>query len=213
MLEYSEPADTTREGRGRMDEREILYVDDASEWAAWLDDHHADTDGVRLAILKKGAGGGPYGDYLDVALCFGWIDARRDSLDEHRYLQLFTPRGRTSIWSERNREHVARLIENGAMRAQGLFEVDRAKADGRWEAAYAPQSTASIPDDLAAALAANPDAAAFFDTLSSQNRFAILFRTANAKRADTRARRIAQFVDMLARRETIYPQRPRDAPQ
>ena len=190
-----------------MDEREILYVDTATEWEAWLDAHHADTDGVRLAILKKSAGGtAAYGEYLDVALCYGWIDGRRNGLDDSRFLQLFTPRTKTSIWSVRNRDHIERLIASGAMRPAGLAEVERAKADGRWAAAYPPQSTAEVPPDLADALAGNAEAAAFFATISGQNRFAILFRIANVKRAETRARKIGEYVDMLARHETIYPQ-------
>ncbi len=193
-----------------MGEREILYVDSVAEWADWLDAHHADTDGIRLAIVKRSAGGtAAYGEYLDVALCYGWIDGRRNSLDEQRFLQLFTPRGKKSIWSERNREHIARLSAAGAMRPAGLAEVERAKADGRWESAYAPQSTADIPDDLAAALAAKPEAATFFTQLSSQNRYAILFRTMNARRPETRARQLEKFVGMLERHETIYPQSPK----
>ncbi len=192
------------------DGREILYVDTVAEWADWLDAHHDDTDGVRLAIVKKSAGGtAAYGEYLDVALCYGWIDGRRNSLDDNRFLQLFTPRTKTSIWSQRNRDHIARLSAEGAMKPAGLAEVERAKADGRWQSAYAPQSTADIPDDLAAALAANPEAAAFFTTLNSQNRYSILFRTMNAKRPETRARNIEKFVGMLARHETIYPQPPK----
>jgi uncharacterized protein YdeI (YjbR/CyaY-like superfamily) len=185
-------------------------VDTVAEWAEWLDAHHADTDGVRLAIVKKSAGGtASYGDYLDVALCYGWIDGRRNALDDHRFLQLFTPRTKNSIWSERNREHIARLTAAGAMRAAGLAEVERAQADGRWESAYAPQSTADIPDDLAAALSANPEAAAFFTQLNSQNRYSVLFRIMNTRRPETRARKIESFVGMLARHETIYPQPPR----
>ena len=193
-----------------MDEREILYVDTVAEWSAWLDAHHAERDGVRLAILKKSAGGtAAYGDYLDVALCYGWIDGRRNSLDDTRFLQLFTPRTKNSIWSERNREHIARLTEAGAMKPAGLAEVERAKIDGRWKSAYAPQSTADIPDDLAAAFSANPEAVRFFATLNSQNRYAILFRIMNARRPETRARKIAEFIDMLERHETIYPQSPK----
>ncbi len=193
-----------------MDEREILYIESVAEWAEWLDAHHADTDGVRLAILKRSTGGtAAYGEYLDVALCFGWIDGRRNSLDEHRFLQLFTPRTTKSIWSERNRERVVRLSAAGAMKPAGLAEMERAKADGRWDSAYAPQSTADIPDDLAAAFATNPEAASFFTQLSSQNRYAILFRIMNARRPETRARQLQKFVGMLERHETIYAQTDR----
>lgn len=193
-----------------MDDREILYVDTVAEWAEWLEANAADSDGVRVAIVKRSAGGiAPYGDYLDVALCYGWIDGRRNSLDDHRFLQLFTPRAPKSIWSERNREHVARLTTSGSMKAAGLAEVERAKADGRWDSAYAPQSTADVPDDLAAAFAASPEAATFFAQLSSQNRYAILFRIMNAKRPETRSRQIKKFVGMLERHDTIYAQTSR----
>lgn len=194
-----------------MDEREIMYVDDVAAWEEWLEAHHADSIGVRLAILKKSAdpAAPPYGDYLDIALCFGWIDGRRTSLDESHFLQLFTPRTPRSMWSVRNRDHIARLTAAGAMRPAGLREVERAKADGRWEAAYPAASQAEVPPDLAEALAAHPPAAEFFAKLSGQNRFAVLYRIATVKRADTRARKIAQFAEMLARGETIYPQSDR----
>ncbi len=147
-----------------------------------------------------------YAEALDVALCFGWIDGKIGSLDENFFLQSFTPRRPRSVWSQRNREHVARLIQDGRMQPSGLAQVEAAKADGRWDAAYR-QSNASLPDDLKQALAADPAAAEQFLNLSGQNRFAIIFRITNAKKAETRAARIAGFVSMLSRGETIYPQR------
>ena len=184
----------------------MLYLDDAAAWHAWLAANHADSQGVRLAIAKKGGGrtSPTYAEAVDEALCFGWIDARRNSLDDAHYLQTFVPRTARSVWSQRNRDLVAELIEAGRMTEAGQREIDRAKEDGRWDAAYQRQSDRTVPDDLAAALAANPDAAAFFETLSSQNRYAIVYRTTSAKRPETRARRIADFVAMLARHETIY---------
>jgi uncharacterized protein YdeI (YjbR/CyaY-like superfamily) len=165
---------------------------------------------VRLAIAKKGSAHTTvtHLEALDVALCHGWIDARRNSFDDDYFLQTFTPRRSRSLWSQINRVKVAALIEAGRMREGGFREIERAKADGRWEAAYASSKNIEVPDDLAAALDANPEAKAFFATLSAQNRYAILFRTVNAKRPDTRARRIATFVAQLAAHETVYPQSP-----
>jgi uncharacterized protein YdeI (YjbR/CyaY-like superfamily) len=189
-------------------DREIVYFADGAGWADWLEKNHADSQGVRLAIAKKGsAKSSPsYAEALDAALCYGWIDGQSRRLDDDYYLQLFTPRRSRSMWSQINREHIARLTEAGAMRPAGLYEVERAKADGRWDAAYAPQRTIEVPDELAAALAESPAAARFFPSLSSQNRYAILFRISNAKRQETRDRKVAEFVAMLERGETIYPQ-------
>jgi uncharacterized protein YdeI (YjbR/CyaY-like superfamily) len=144
---------------------------------------------------------------LDIALRHGWIDGQSGSLDEDYWLQSFGPRRSRSTWSQINRDSALALIESGQMQPAGLAEVERAKADGRWDAAYASPSSATVPDDLASALAANPTAQAFFGTLSSQNRYAVLFRIATAKRAETRARKITEFVAMLERGETIYPQK------
>jgi uncharacterized protein YdeI (YjbR/CyaY-like superfamily) len=188
-------------------EREILYCESAAAWEAWLEQHAAESDGVALAIAKKG-GAHPsvsYAEAVDIALCFGWIDSQKNRLDDHHFTQNFGPRRARSIWSQVNRDKVTALIESGRMRAAGLAEVEKAKADGRWERAYAGSKTIEVPDDLAAALAACPDAAAFFATLSSVNRYAILFRIGNVKRAETRARNIATFVEMLERGETVYP--------
>jgi uncharacterized protein YdeI (YjbR/CyaY-like superfamily) len=142
---------------------------------------------------------------LHAALCFGWIDGQARGGDDSFYLQRFTPRRARSIWSKRNRDFVTALIESGRMQPAGLREVERAKADGRWDAAYDAPSTATVPDDLQAALDASPAAAELFAGLSSQNRYAILHRVQTAKKPETRARRIEKFVAMLARGETLYP--------
>ncbi|WP_308466207.1 YdeI/OmpD-associated family protein [Rathayibacter soli] len=192
-----------------MTEREIVFCENADAWERWLHDQHASSDGIRLAIAKKG-GTRPsvsYSEAVEVALCYGWIDGQVGRLNDDHYVQLFTPRRARSIWSKINREKATRLIESGRMQPAGLREIERARADGRWDAAYASHSTAEVPDDLAAALAASPAASAFFATLTSQNRFAILFRIGNVKRAETRARKIAEYVAMLERGETVYPQR------
>jgi uncharacterized protein YdeI (YjbR/CyaY-like superfamily) len=192
-----------------MPDRGPFHVQDAAAWEAWLEGHAALSPGVWLAIPKKGSGrtSPSYAEALDIALCFGWIDGQKASLDSSFFLQRFTPRGPRSTWSERNREHVARLTAEGRMRPAGLAEVERAKADGRWGAAYAGQATAEAPEDLRAALEADPAAAARFAELDRTNRYAILFRIGAVKRAETRARKIEEYVAMLARGETLYPRR------
>jgi uncharacterized protein YdeI (YjbR/CyaY-like superfamily) len=187
-----------------------LTVRDAAAWRAWLGKHHAEPDGVWLVLAKKGTTTPTsltYDDALEEALCHGGIDGQTRRRDERTYFQRFTPRRRRSPWSKRNVGIAERLLAERRMHASGIAEIERAKADGRWEAAYAGQAGSEVPPDLAAALAAEPRAQAMFDILTSQNRYAILYRIANAKRADTRARRIEQFVEMLARGETVYPQR------
>jgi uncharacterized protein YdeI (YjbR/CyaY-like superfamily) len=188
------------------DELPMIAFADADAWEAWLEVEHARADGAWLKIAKRGAGVATvtHAEALDVAICFGWIDGTRRALDETYFLQRFTPRRRGSRWSQINTEKAQALIAAGRMRPAGLAEVQAAKADGRWDAAYAGQRTATVPDDLQAALDANPAAAAFFATLTSQNRYAILYRVQDAKRPATRARRIAQFVAMLARGETLH---------
>jgi uncharacterized protein YdeI (YjbR/CyaY-like superfamily) len=179
----------------------------ADEWERWLDEHHAAADGVWIKMAKK-ASGIPsirHPEAIDVALCFGWIDSRREGLDERYFLQRFTPRRPRSPWSRINRDKAERLIAEGRMRPAGLAEVERAKADGRWDAAYAGQRTAVVPDDLQRELDSRPEARAFFETLSSQNRYAILYRLQDAKKPETRARRLAKFVAMLEAGETIHP--------
>lgn len=190
-------------------ELEELMVADASEWRDWLSKHAADSPGVWLILHKKGGNVTElnYDAALDEALCFGWIDGQSKSRDAESYFQRMTPRGRRSIWSARNVGHIARLESEGRMTDAGRAAVDAAKADGRWEAAYAGPADSVVPDDLAAAIAAVPEAQAMFEVLTSQNRFALIHRTNHVKGADTRARKIAGFVQMLARHETPYPQR------
>jgi uncharacterized protein YdeI (YjbR/CyaY-like superfamily) len=184
----------------------ILSFPDAAAFEAWLQAEHATAPGTWLRIAKKGAGIATvtHAEALDVALCFGWIDGQRRSDDATFFLQRFTPRKRGSRWSKINTDHAARLIAAGRMRPAGLAQVEAARADGRWEAAYHGQRSAQVPDDLQQALDANPQAAAFFATLSSQNRYAVLYRVQDAKRPKTRARRIDRFVQMLANGETLH---------
>ncbi len=158
--------------------------------------------------MAKKASGIPsvtHAEALDVALCYGWIDGQRNSFDDRWFLQRFTPRRARSNWSKVNCAKVERLIEEGRMQAAGLAEVERARADGRWDAAYDAPSTATVPDDLQRALDDNPAAAACFATLNSQNRYAILYRIQDAKKPETRARRIEKFVAMLNEGTTLYP--------
>ncbi|MCI0570270.1 MAG: YdeI/OmpD-associated family protein [Myxococcaceae bacterium] len=184
---------------------------DAAAWARWLSKHHASSEGIWLQIPKKGAAsrGPTYAEALDVALAWGWIDSQKQAHDATAWLQRFTPRKARSPWSKINRDRATALIAAGRMAAPGLAEVQRAKEDGRWDAAYDSSRTSTVPEDLQAALAANARAAAFFTELDAANRYAILYRVQTAKRPETRGRRIAQFVQMLAKRETIHPQRPR----
>lgn len=186
---------------------EILFAN-GKAWWGWLERQHAASPGIWMKIAKKGApeASVQYPEALDAALCFGWIDGQKKSIDTHYWLQKFTPRAKRSIWSKINREKVQALTDKGLMQPAGLAEVERAKADGRWEAAYDSWSAAEVPADLQAALDANPQAGANFAKLNSHNRYAILFRTHQAKRAETRARRIADFVARLERGETPYPQ-------
>jgi uncharacterized protein YdeI (YjbR/CyaY-like superfamily) len=187
-----------------------LVLTDASAWRRWLADHHGDAAGVWLVLAKKGTTEPTslsYDQALEEALCHGWIDGQTARRDEGTYRQRFTPRRTRSAWSKRNVGIVERLSSEERMHAAGLAAVAAAKADGRWEAAYAGPASIEVPEDLATALDAEPKARAMFEILSSQNRYAILYRTTSAKRADTRARRIQQFVAMLARGETIHPQR------
>ncbi|MCU1510829.1 MAG: hypothetical protein JWO34_669 [Arthrobacter sp.] len=192
-------------------ELEELLVKDAAEWRAWLEQHHADSPGVWLVLHKKG-GSVTELDYeaaLQEALCFGWIDGQGRRRDEESSFQRMTRRGPKSVWSERNVDRIRRLEAAGRMTRAGRAAVDAAKADGRWEAAYSGASTAELPEDLAAAIAANPRAQAMFDVLTSVNRYALIYRTNAVKQASTRERKIAGFVEMLARHETPYPQTKR----
>jgi uncharacterized protein YdeI (YjbR/CyaY-like superfamily) len=190
-----------------------LTVPDVDAWRAWLAEHVTDDRGVWLVLAKKGTTSPTsltYDGALEEALCQGWIDGQVRKGDAGTYRQRFTPRRRRSMWSRRNVGIVERLTAEGRMQPAGLAEVAKAGADGRWDAAYAGPASIEVPDDLAAALAANPSAQARFDRLSGQNRYAVLHRVTTAVRPDTRARRIEQHVAMLARGETVYPQRARD---
>ncbi len=189
-----------------------LVVVDAQAWRDWLSVHHTSTAGVWLVLAKKGTTRPTsltYDQALDEALCHGWIDGQTGGRDESTFRQRFTHRRRRSPWSARNVGIVARLLDEGRMHPAGVAEVERAKADGRWDAAYAGQAAIAVPADLAAALSADPAAEAMFDVLTARNRYAVLYRIESAKRPDTRARRIEQFVAMLARGETVYPQKAR----
>jgi uncharacterized protein YdeI (YjbR/CyaY-like superfamily) len=189
-----------------------LVVADAAAWREWLGEHFADPAGVWLVLAKKGTTVPTcltYDEALDEALCHGWIDGQVQRRDEGTYRQRFTPRRQRSPWSKRNIGIVERLTAEGRMRPSGLAEVERARSDGRWQAAYAGPASIDVPDDLAAALAAEPVAKAWFDVLTAQNRYAVLYRLHDAKRPETRARRLEQYVGMLARGETPYPQRRR----
>jgi len=186
---------------------EIVAFESAEAFEAWLGENHAVSPGIWLKLRRKGPGivALDYVQALEVALCFGWIDGQKGKFDDQWWLQRFTPRTPRSKWSKVNRDRAAALIEQGRMRPPGQAEVDRAKADGRWEAAYDGVKTATVPDDLAAALSADPGAAKFFETLDRQNRYAILYRIQDAKKAETRARRIEKYVAMLAKGEKLHP--------
>ena len=185
----------------------VVSFEDTDAWDAWLTAHAADSPGLWLKIAKKGSAGRSisYSDALDVALCHGWIDGQKGRLDDEYWLQRFTPRKPGSKWSKINTERAAALIESGRMRPAGLREVERAQGDGRWEQAYESQSRVTVPEDLARALAANQRARAFFATLDSTNRYAILYRIGTAKRPETRAKRIDAFVAMHSEHKKIYP--------
>lgn len=172
----------------------------------WLADHHASSRGIWIKIAKKASATASitYPEAVDVALAWGWIDGQKQRGDEASWLQKFTPRGAKSVWSKINREKALAMIEAGAMQPAGLAEVERAKHDGRWDAAYDPPSRATVPDDLQAALAQNAQAAAFFLTLDARNRYAVLWRVQTAKTAETRQKRIATLVAMLARGEKVH---------
>ena len=185
-----------------------LLLEDQETWFFWLRKNHATSSGVWLRIAKKSAHvrSVSYLQAVDTALCFGWIDGQKKSDDESYWLQRFTPRSEKSIWSKINREKAIRLIGLGQMNAAGLREIERAKRDGRWDRAYDSPSGATIPADFQAALKKIPRAKAFFATLDSRNRYAVLFRIQTAKKAETRARRIKQFAEMLSQHEKIHPE-------
>ncbi len=175
-------------------------------WRKWLDEHHATTPGVLIKFAKVSSGVASlnYQQALEVALCYGWIDGQSKRIDDRFHQQRFTPRTKKSIWSKINRAKALALIDQGKMQPAGLREVERAKADGRWDAAYDSPKNSIVPDDLQRALDANPKAKAAFDKLNSQNRYAILFRLHGAKRPETRTRHIEKFVAMLAEGKKLY---------
>jgi uncharacterized protein YdeI (YjbR/CyaY-like superfamily) len=185
---------------------ESILFPSAAAWEAWLEENHASTDGIWIRMAKKASGipSVSHPDALEIALCFGWIDGQRRALDDEHFLQRFTPRRRRSPWSKINAEKAQRLLAEGRMRPSGLAEIERAKADGRWDVAYASQRVIEVPDDLQAELAARPKAAEFFAELDSRNRYAILYRLQDAKRPETRVRRLEKFVAMLEAGEKIY---------
>jgi uncharacterized protein YdeI (YjbR/CyaY-like superfamily) len=189
------------------DELPIFAFESAAAWEEWLAGEHAVAPGVWLKLAKRGSGQASvtYAEALDVALAYGWIDGQKGRFDEAWWLQRFTPRKRASRWSRVNRDKALALIAAGRMQPAGMREVARARADGRWEAAYASQRNMTVPDDLRAALDANPAASAFFAALDSANRYAVLYRVQDAKKPETRARRIERYVAMLAVGEKLHP--------
>jgi uncharacterized protein YdeI (YjbR/CyaY-like superfamily) len=184
----------------------ILPFASQSKWADWLAKQLDKSAGVWLKLSKKDSGiaSVTYAEALDIALCYGWIDGQKGSFDEKYFLQKFTPRGPKSIWSKINTEKAERLIASGQMKPAGLKAIEAAKADGRWAQAYASQKTVSVPEDFQAALNKNKKASAFFTTLKSSERYSFLFRIHTAKKAETRAKRIKQFIEMLEKNEKFH---------
>ena len=190
-----------------VDPKHVREFEDAGAFHTWLETHHASAPEVWIRIFKKGSGLKSINhlEAIDAVLCWGWIDAVRKGLDEKSFLQRYVPRGRKSLWSQVNVANVARLIDEGRMTEHGLKQVEAAKADGRWDAAYRIKGS-TVPDDLQAALDADPKAKAFFETLTAQNRFALIFRLQALKTEAGRAKRVAATMEMLRKGETIYPQ-------
>lgn len=193
-------------GETGKDGRPIVAFPSQQEWEDWLEAEHAASDGVWLKLAKKSSGVETvsFDEALESALCYGWIDSQAASLDERFYLQRFTPRRKRSRWSRINRDKVTELTKQRRMKPAGLAQVELARADGRWDAAYDSPASATVPDDLQRALDANPKARDFFATLSSQNRYAILYRLQDAKKPETRARRLEKFVALLNEQKKIY---------
>ena len=187
-------------------ETPILSFASKKKWADWLSRQHDKSAGIWLKIAKKGTGMGSvtYEEALDVALCYGWIDGQKGSFDDRYWLQKFTPRGMKSIWSQINKEKSEKLIASGEMKPAGFKAIEAAKQDGRWKNAYAGQKTMSVPDDFQDELDKHPKAKAFFVTLNSVNRYAILFRIQNVRKPETRSKRIGQFIEMLERGEKLH---------
>ncbi len=192
---------------GSSPEYPVHLFSDQAAWREWLERHHESERGVWLRLAKAASTlkSVSYAEALDVALCYGWIDGQAKKYDEDSWLQKFTRRGKRSAWSKKNREHVERLIATEQMRAAGYAAIEAAKADGRWERAYDSPASATVPEDLQAALEKHPKAKAFFETLNSANRFAILYRVQSAVKPETRTGRIAKFIAMLERGEKLHP--------
>ena len=192
-----------------------MLFKNAKAFEAWLKKHHATSDGLWLQIARKGADqpSVTYPEAVEIALCWGWIDGQKKGLDDQHFLQRFTPRRARSIWSKINVDKVAALIEAGRMQPAGQAQIDAAKADGRWAKAYDGARTATVPEDLQAALDANPQARKFFATINASNRYAVTWRVQTAVKPETRAKRIAQLVDMLARGEVVHIFKPKAKPQ
>lgn len=188
------------------DGKPVLAFASSEDWEAWLEREHAASDGVWIKFAKKGSGVASvaYPEAVEVALCYGWIDSQMQSLDERFYVQKFTPRRARSKWSRINRDKIEELTKAGRMKPAGLAEVELAKADGRWEAAYASPSTVEVPPDLQRALDASPQAAEFWAGLNKANRYAIVYQLEDAKKPETRERRLAKFMAMLERGEKLY---------
>lgn len=185
----------------------LLTFENQSQWEDWLEVHHAEAQGIWAKMAKKGSGipSITYAELVEAALCYGWIDGQSKSIDEQYWMQKFTPRKPNSKWSKINREKVEGLIAAGRMRPAGLQQVEKAKADGRWDAAYDPPSKASVPEDFQRELNQHPQAQEFFNTLNSTNRYAILYRIQTAKKPETRAARIQKIIEMLLAQQKFYP--------
>lgn len=185
----------------------ILLFEKPGDWAAWLEEHRATAPGLWLRLAKKAADlqSISYAEALEVALCYGWIDGLKKSYDDSSWLQKFTPRGKKSLWSKINREKAEALIKSGQMKPSGLQEIERARQDGRWEAAYDSPKNATVPEDFQAELERNPKAKAFFESLNNTNRYAVLWRIQTATKAETRTKRMQQLLAMLERNEKIHP--------
>lgn len=185
----------------------VILFENQDEWATWLAENHKDEPGIWLRLAKKASGisSVSYEQAVESALCYGWIDGQKKTYDNDTWIQKFTPRGPRSIWSKINRDKVAALIQNGRMQPAGMAAIERAKKNGQWDAAYDSARNMTVPDDFQDALDKNKRAGEFFAGLNATNRYAILFRIQTAKKAETRARRIEQFIAMLERNEKLYP--------
>lgn len=194
-------------GDAMVDELPVVLFKDQREWEEWLTENHTEQGGLWIRIAKKNSGieSLTYAEALDVALCWGWIDGLKRSWDEVSWIQKFTPRRKRSMWSKVNQGKVEALIAGGRMRPPGLAEIERAKEDGRWDAAYESFSNAEPSEEFQAALDASPKASRFFETLNRQNRYAFIVRVQMARRPETRTRKIAEFIAMMERGEKLYP--------